>query len=125
MGSLLEIILTIIISAAVIAAVWLVYGRLVTPVRAGKGESLYAVIYAQGVTPELARTVEGLLWLVSTGKANMELIIIDGGMDPESRKMAEILVRDYAGIRFCRQEDLPKLFTDRTEEGFWREEVSE
>jgi|GEM_PF-266359 len=125
MGSLLEIVLTVIISAAVIAAVWIVYGRLVTPVRAGKGERLYAAIYAKGSTPELARTVEGLLWLVSTGKANMELIIIDGGMDSESRKMAELLVRDHYGIRLCDKEDLPRLFTERTEEGFWREDVSD
>jgi len=125
MSNFLDIILTVLISAAVVAALWLIYGRLVTPVSAGKGERLFAAIYARGATPQLEKTVNGLLWLISTGKAHMELLIIDGGMDAESRKIAELLAQDHGEIRLCAPEDLPKLFRERTEEDYWREEVSD
>lgn len=112
MAKYLEVIITLIISAAVIGAVWLIYGRLMTPVRAGKGEKLYAVIRAQGAAPELERTVEGLLWLISSGRVYMELIIADGGMDGEGLKKAEILARKHRGIRICRQEDITELLNE-------------
>lgn len=124
MAEYLEIIITLIISAAVIAAVWLIYGRMVTPVRAGKGEELYAVIYAQGAAPDLGATAEGILWLISSGRVHMQLIIADGGLDGESRKIAEILAREHNEISLCPLADLTELMSLGTEEGCCRKEAS-
>jgi len=116
MAEYLEIILTLIISAAVIGAVWLIYGKLITPIKVGRGEKLYMVVYAQGNSPDLSRTVEGLLWLISSGRVHMDVIIADGGLDAESRKMAEILARSYSEIKLCREANLTELFGAGTEE---------
>jgi len=125
MAEYLEIIITAIISAAVIGAVWLIYGRLITPIKAGKGEKLYTVIYARGNAPDLGRTLEGLLWLISSGRVYTELIIADGGLDSESRKMAEILAKDHSEIRLCAQADLTELLGAGTEERCLRKGISE
>ncbi|NLL46732.1 MAG: hypothetical protein GX250_08015 [Clostridiales bacterium] len=125
MAEYLEIVITLIISAAVIAAVWLIYGRMVIPVRAGKGQKLYAIIHAQGAAPDLGSTVEGFLWLISSGRVHMQLIIADGGLDGESRKMAEILAREHSEISLCALADLTELIGSGTEEGCCRKEALE
>ncbi len=106
MDTVFEFIFTFLISVLVIFAVWMIYGKLITPVKGGKGEKLYLVVSANGSAPDLSRTAKGMLWLAKSGRLDTDLIIADGGMDFESRKMAEIIARDYTEIKLC---DLSEL----------------
>ncbi len=106
MGTFFEFIITVLISFLVILVIWLIYGRLITPVKAGKGEKLYIVVCASGSTPDLSQTAMGVRWLVKNGRLDTDLIIADSGMDAESRKMAEIIARDCSEIKLC---DLSEL----------------
>ena len=106
MDTVLEFIVTIFISFVIILAVWLIYGRLVTPIKGGKGEKLYLVVCARGSTPDLSHTAKSLRWLRKNGRLDTDLIIADSGMDAESRKMAEIIARDCSEIKLC---DLSEL----------------
>ncbi len=108
MDIFLEFIITVLISFLLIFAIWLIYGRLVTPVKGGKGEKLYLVVRASGSTPDLSHTAKSLRWLRKNGRLDTDLIIADGGMDAESRKMAEIIAQDCSEIKLC---DLSELET--------------
>ena len=113
MGTIFEIIITLLISFLIIGVIWLLYGRLVTPIKAGKGEELYFVVYVNGSSPDLSRTAKGILWLLNSGRIKTDIIIADGGMDEESRKMAELLTHSYSEIRLCYLSELESILASK------------
>lgn len=123
MGLFFEAFISFLIAALVIVAIWMIYGKLVTPIKPGKGERLRALVYASGNAPGLGRTVKGLLWLINSGRIDMEIIIADGGLDSESRKMAELLERGYVDVKLCRASELGDVLARETEEEC-RKEIS-
>jgi len=81
-------------AGAVVYFLWLLRGLLLTPVHLGKNESLQLVLRITGPEPALENSVNTLLWLVEDGVLPGELIIEDGGMDEETRRVAALLARD-------------------------------
>ncbi len=116
MNMFFETFITLIIAVFIVGAIWLIYGRFVTPVKGGKGERLYTLVYARGRTPDLSYTVGSILWLQNSGRINMKIVIVDAGLDEESRKAAEILARDYSTVKLCKATELDEYLTAESEE---------
>jgi hypothetical protein len=97
---LFETILALFAAAGTLFVVCFIVGRLLHPVGMN-GLAVYSVIVASGSAPELQQTVEAVCELSkrSAGKVLMP----DGGMDPETRRCAEIL---------SRTRDIPLLTAD-------------
>jgi hypothetical protein len=96
---LLKIILSIAVAAALIIFIWYLRGILLTPVPLGKNMSISAVVRVCGSCRELEATADALLWLVRNGTLPVDIILVDAGMDEESRKVAEFLARDNRCIK--------------------------
>ena len=116
MNMFFETLITLVIAIIIVGAVWMIYGKFVTPVKAGNGEKLYTIIYANGSAPDLSRTVDSMLWLLNSGRIDMEIVIVDGGLDDESRKIAELLANGYGPVKTCKASKLVEIFNDDTEE---------
>lgn len=95
----------LIISVAVFLAAR-IYELLVMPLYVGKNSRLDAVLCVNGDEPELEGTVRSLMYLRNSGKMKMDVIIIDDGMDDGTKKTAELLIKDTAGIRLCSIKEL-------------------
>ena len=63
------------------------------PVKLGEGQSLTAVIRVKGSAPELENTVNAIEWLRADGTLPMSVLIVDDGMDSETRRTARLLAR--------------------------------
>lgn len=90
----LKLLAAFLAAGAVVYLLWLLRGVLLTPVRLGKNESLQLVLRITGPEPALENSVNTLLWLMEDGVLPGELIIEDGGMDEETKRMAALLARD-------------------------------
>lgn len=101
MDIFLWILLALLVCACGLFFVWVLRGRLVTPVRGGRGARLHAVVAASGSPAHLEQTVKGLLWLIHSGTLGCDILIVDAGLDPEARTMAKLLARDEACIHLC------------------------
>ena len=86
-----KMLLVFAAAAAVVLLLWYVRGAALTPVRAGKNESLSVVLTVTGAAPGLEHTVDGLLWLRQNGTLRARLLLRDAGMDEETRRAAELL----------------------------------
>ena len=73
-------ILAFLIAAAVLFLCWKLRGVMLTPVCRGKGQSL-----------ELILRVDGLLWLINDGVLFGRIVLLDDGMDEETREIARRL----------------------------------
>ena len=81
------------------------YEILLSPIHPGKGERLEAVLRVSGDAPGLENTLRGLLWLKNSGRVRMDIVIVDEGMEPDTRQTAELLCREGNGVRLkCAQE---------------------
>ena len=116
MNMFFETSITLVIAIIIVGAVWVIYGRFVMPVKAGNGEKLYTIIYANGSAPDLSRTVDSMLWLLNSGRIDMEIVIVDGGLDAESRKIAELRANGYGPVKTCKASNLVELLPEETEE---------
>ena len=81
-----------------VGLVLLLHELLLCPVRPGEGERLETALRVRGEAPGLEQTLRGLLWLRKSGRVRMEIVIIDEGMEPETRRTAELLCADE-GLR--------------------------
>jgi hypothetical protein len=91
---ILKLLAAFLVAGAVVYLLWLLRGVLLTPVQLGKNESLQLVLRVTGPEPALENSVNTLLWLVEDGVLPGELIIEDGGMDEETKRVATLLARD-------------------------------
>lgn len=57
----------------------------------GKGQSLELILRVSGASPELEATVDGLLWLINDGVLFGRIVLLDDGMDEETREIARRL----------------------------------
>ena len=95
-----EICAVIILVSALTFLIMKLIDVLVMPIRIGKTSRLEAVLHISGNAPELEDTVKKLLFLSNSGKMRMNLVIVDEGMDRDTRKTAELLIKDSEEIRF-------------------------
>ncbi len=86
-----KILVALGISAVLVLLMWLLRGTMLTPVRLGKNEQLSLVLTVSGPAPGLEHTVDALLWLVQNGTLRGQIVVRDGGMDQETRQIAQLL----------------------------------
>jgi len=68
-------------------------GRMVTPLRAGKGVRLSVTVTAEKDASELEPALAGLVWLA--GNAALHITVIGRALTPEGAKRTELLARKY------------------------------
>ncbi len=98
-----EIVIALLIAAGLGAAIWAIERALVMPVRHSDSTRISAQLEVLGTAPDLAQTVEGLLWLRKNSVAQMSIVISDGGMDADTRKVAALLAEANPGIVFFKE----------------------
>ena len=103
-----RVALALAIAIALAVLIWLLRGVMLTPVRKGKNQYITLVLRVTGSTKELEHTVDGLAWLIQNGTVPANFILMDDGMDEETRKAAEIIVTDL-GIPLCKPEEAMEL----------------
>lgn len=96
---LFKIILSVAVAAALIIFFWYLRGILLTPVPLGRNMSISTVVSISGSSPELEATADGLLWLIRNGTLPVYIMLVDAGMDEETRTVAENLARDNTHIK--------------------------
>ncbi len=85
-------------AAGVLFLCWLLRGALLTPVQLGKNLRLTLCLRVTGPAPELEAAADALAWLMADGVLPARLVIEDGGMDAETRAVAELLTKDNGRI---------------------------
>lgn len=117
---LLDIISAFIIAGTLILFVWLLRGMLLLPLAKGKHTKITVVVKVSGFEPCLEQTIAGLAWLESNGTMPGNVVIVDAGMDEETREVAQRLSRRKKGVCFQRK-DVP-LWETNEEQQNYREE---
>lgn len=76
-----------------------VKSALIMPVKIFKGMEMFAVVRVKGSVPQLEQTIKSLSYIREDGK--MPIIIIDDGMDDDTKKIAYLASksRDEISIR--------------------------
>lgn len=91
---LVNICISILITAVILLVLWLLRGVMLTPVRRGAEQEITVVLSVTGESKELENTVDGVLWLIQNGTLPASLVIEDAGMDADTRRAAEALTKD-------------------------------
>jgi len=119
---LFEIVTAFIIAGTLILFVWLLRGMLLMPLTKGKHTKMTVVVKVQGREPCLEQTISGLNWLSSNGTLPANVVIVDDGMDEETRTVAEHLSRSQKGVCFQRKD--VTLWQRNEEQPNYREELT-
>ena len=93
-----KILAVLMLAAVAILIFALLYEIIICPVRPGKGERLQAVLRVSGSAPCLENTLRGLLWLRSSGRVKMGIVVVDEGMDEDTRQTAQLICSEESGI---------------------------
>lgn len=88
-----KIFVSVMLAAIVLLSLWMLRGRMLTPVRLGKNQRLSLVLTVSGRAEELENTVESLGWLIDNGTLHADIVVRDAGMDQETAAAAELLQR--------------------------------
>lgn len=99
-----RVALALAIAVALTVLLWLLRGVMLTPVQKGQNQNITLVLRVTGSAKELEHTADGLAWLIQNGTIPARLVLVDDGMDEETRRAAELLVADL-GISLCYPED--------------------
>ncbi|MBR4057549.1 MAG: hypothetical protein IKK00_05360 [Oscillospiraceae bacterium] len=95
----LHLVLTILAAAIVILLCWMLRGAALLPVRLGKKQRLTLLLHTAADTSALESAVRGLVWLIRDGLP-AELIIEDAGLDPDARRAALLLEKQYPFVTY-------------------------
>ena len=120
MERVLEISTVLIVCGTFVLLIWLMKSLLVTPVPTDENTLLYMVVAAKGSGSSLEQTVQSLIWLRDEGRAPMEIVICDCGLDGGGRKLMELTASKW-DIACYKPETLDGLIGDIT----WRTETVE
>ena len=93
-----KVIAVLMLAAAALLVFVLLYGIIICPVKPGRGERLNAVLRVKGCAPCLENTLRGLLWLRDSGRVDMSIVIVDEGMDADTRQTAELICGEGSGV---------------------------
>ena len=99
-----RVALALAIAVALAVLIWLLRGVMLTPVRKGQNQNITMVLRVKGNAKELEHTVDGLAWLIQNGTVPAHLVLVDDGMDEETRRAAEMIVADL-GVPLCKPEE--------------------
>ena len=106
MHPVLELLLSLLCAAGLMAIGWVLFGRLVTPVGGRSGGPVCAVIPAAGSGETLEHDIRGLRWLQGGNLADFTIIIADAGLDSGGRAAAAALMTRYPRLVYCPLEQL-------------------
>ena len=101
-----KILAVFTLAALAVMAFMLLYEMIICPVKPGKGERLQAVLRVSGSAPGLENTLRGLLWLQSSGRVHMSIVIVDEGMDSDTRQTAQLLCCEKNGVRLMNAREM-------------------
>ena len=101
----IKIIAVLLLAAVAMLVFWLLYGIIICPVKPGRGERLDAVLRVKGSAPCLENTLRGLVWLRGSGRVDMGIVIVDEGMDEDTRQTAELLCGEGSGVTLISKKD--------------------
>ncbi|MBR6521701.1 MAG: hypothetical protein IKT47_03450 [Oscillospiraceae bacterium] len=93
-----KIIAVLMLAAVAMLVFWLLYGIIICPVKPGRGERLEAVLRVKGSAPCLENTLRGLMWLRGSGRVDMAIVVVDEGMDEDTRQTVELLCGEGSGV---------------------------
>ena len=93
-----KIIAVLMLAAVAMLVFWLLYGIIICPVKPGRGERLEAVLRVKGSAPCIENTLRGLMWLRGSGRVDMAIVVVDEGMDEDTRQTAELLCGEGSGV---------------------------
>lgn len=102
-----KILAVLIMAALAVMAFMLLYEIILCPIKPGKGERLEAVLRVSGSAPGLENTLRGLLWLQSSGRVHMSIVIVDEGMDNDTRQTAQLLCCERNNIILLNAREAP------------------
>lgn len=109
MHPVLELLLSLLCAAGLLALGWLAFGRLVTPVGGRKGGPVCAVLPAAGNGRTLEQDIQGLCWLRGGNLARFTVVIADAGLDGQGKAAAAALLARRPELFYCPVEQLPAL----------------
>lgn len=113
MWGIWEAVLAFLVAAAVLSFGWLLFGRLVTPVKTGKDVKLYCLLRVRGDGEHLQHTVKSLQWMDSSRVLRAQILILDAGMSEAGRKRAEMLALQDPELVLCDTETLTSSLQDK------------
>lgn len=93
-----KILLAALAAALVIFLLWWARGAMLCPVRLGRHTALSLVLRVSGAEPALEETLDALVWLRENGTLRGNIIVVDAGMDDDTRRTAELAARRMHGV---------------------------
>lgn len=115
MNVLVEILITIILGSVVAYIMYKFYLFALSPVKLCKAARIWTILEICGSCPEIEQTVDGVMWLSQQGVLNSEILILDCGMDSETRELAEFVILKYSNIHLCNSNELEMLWETANE----------
>ena len=106
MDILVQMIITFIVALVASALVYKMYTYILIPIKMGKDTDIWTVIKIEGECPEIEQTVDGLLWISRNGILKSKILILDCGMDTQTRELAETIIKRHSGLSLCKAENL-------------------
>ena len=114
---IIEIITAFALALGFLLLLWMVKGLLLRPTVCGRNARITAVITADVSTSSLEREVTNLRWLRKDGRLYADILIVDAGMDAQTREIAEALRREDASIGICTPDKIANYITRSTGNG--------
>ena len=105
---LLEIIAALAVCALTGAVVFSVKKAMKTPVPKSDDLKIWIVIGARNSGDKLEQAVKSVLWLKESGTLPCDASIADMGLEPEARRMAELMSKNGDCV-LCGVEELPDI----------------
>lgn len=106
----MDLLMTVLVCGAVIFLIRLLKLAVVMPVSTGKGISMFTVLKVCGSAPALEQVLKSLSSMKDDGK--MAVIILDCGMDAETRKVAELSAGNKSEIILCDKSEIEEVITE-------------
>lgn len=93
----MEIIVGVLAAWGAIMLAWTLAGVLLLPL--GNRLPMAVVVACRGESPWLEPYVRGLVWLRETGLIQWDILLLDSGLGPEARTVAQSLSRRYCQVQ--------------------------
>ena len=106
----IDILTSLAVCAFIIVFIRAVKSVIIMPVKKCKGIEMFTVLRVEGSVPQLEQTLKSLAFVKDDGK--MPVIIVDGGMDENTRKIAELSARSKSEIQIWNQDQFDDMMAD-------------
>jgi len=111
-----QIVLGILLSFAICAAVVCVRGLLLAPVKGRQNTDVCWLVHITGEAEGLEEAVRGIMWLRDAGRTSARVLIAADGLTPEAERKLDIIAQRCGGTVFPAEKMQEVL-----EETVWRD----